>query len=73
MLYGIFMYMYRNLKSIDNRFHRYLYMGLFGSFTAFLTASMFQCFYTDEENLVMLWPNTGLLSAIVKVERKERA
>ncbi len=67
MLYGIFKYMLNNLKNINDKFLRYAYMGLFGSFTAFLMASMFQCYFTDEENLVMLWLNVGLLVSIVKI------
>ncbi len=72
MLCGIFIYMCRNFKNIEDRFLRYFYMGLFGSFTAFLLASMFQCFFTDEENLVMFWLNIGILAAIVKVDNKEK-
>ena len=70
MLYGILKYMFYNMKSINDRSMRYFYMGLFGSFTAFLIASMFQCYYTDDECLVMLWLNTGILAGIVKVAGK---
>lgn len=66
MLYGILKYMFDNIKSVNDRFLRYFYLGLTGSFTAFLAASMFQCYYTDDETLVMLWLNTGILAGIVR-------
>ena len=69
MLYGFFKYMVLNIKYINDKVLRYLYLGLFGSYCTFLVASMFQCFYTDEENLVMLWFTIGLLVSIVKVEK----
>ncbi len=71
MLYGIFKYMATNIKYIEDRFARYLYMGLFGAFCCFLAASMFQCYYTDEENLAMFWFVIGLMVAIVKVEKRD--
>ncbi len=71
MLYGILKYMFDNQKRIENKFLRYVYMGLFGSFTAFLMSSMFQCYFTDEENLVMLWLNVGLLVSVVRMGTKK--
>ena len=71
MLFGIFRFMVINLKLIEDRFSRYLYMGLFGAFCCFLAASMFQCYYTDEENLAMFWFAIGLLVAIVKIEKRD--
>ncbi len=69
MLYGIFRYMAVNLKYIKDIFLRRMYLGLFGAYCVFLAASIFQCFYTDEENLVMFWFVIGLLAAIVKIEK----
>ncbi|MDY6968026.1 MAG: O-antigen ligase family protein [Spirochaetota bacterium] len=69
LLYGIFRYMYKNLPLIKDRLLRFLYLGLFGFYSAFLVASMFQCYFTDEENLVMFWFYIGLLCAIVRIEK----
>jgi O-antigen ligase len=69
MLFGIFKYMVVNLKYIQDKLLKGLYLGLFGAYCVFLVASLFQCFYTDDENLVMFWFNIGLLASIVKVEK----
>jgi O-antigen ligase len=69
MLYGIFKYMVVNLKNINDKFLKSLYLGLFGAYCVFLVASLFQCFYTTDTNLVMFWFTIGLLAAIVKIEK----
>lgn len=69
MLFGIFKYMVVNIKYIHDKLLKGLYLGLFGAYCVFLVASLFQCFYTDDENLVMFWFNIGLLASIVKVEK----
>ncbi len=71
MLYGIIRYMFDNIRLMDDRFMWYFYMGLFGSVTAFLMASMYQCYYTDDETLVMFWLNVGLLAGIVRASGKD--
>ncbi|MBN2403545.1 MAG: O-antigen ligase family protein, partial [Spirochaetes bacterium] len=71
MLFGITKFMIVNIKNIDDKFMKALYLGLFGAYCVFLVASLFQCFYTDEENLVMFWFVTGLLAAIVKIEKRK--
>lgn len=73
MLYGLFKFMLENLNTVKNKFLKYLYMGFFGSFTAFLFASMFQCYFTDEEPLAAFWLNIGLLASIVTISQKEAA
>ena len=69
MLFGIFKYMAINFKFIQDKLLKGIYLGLFGAYCVFLVASLFQCFYTDDENLVMFWFNIGLLAAIVKIEK----
>lgn len=71
MIYGLIRYMVDNLKHVEDRFLRLLYLGLFGSFCCFLAASMFQCYYTDEENLAMFWFVIGFLVAVVKIEKRD--
>jgi putative inorganic carbon (hco3(-)) transporter len=69
MLYGIFKFFIVNLKYIKDKFLKYLYLGLFGAYCVFLVASLFQCFYTTDTNLVMLWFTIGLATAIAKIEK----
>jgi O-antigen ligase len=69
MLFGIFKYMVVNIKNINDKLLKSLYLGLFGAYCVFLVASLFQCFYTDDENLVIFWFVIGLLTAIVKIEK----
>ncbi|MBN2401373.1 MAG: O-antigen ligase family protein [Spirochaetes bacterium] len=72
MLFGIFKYMVVNLKNINDKFMKALYLGLFAAYCVFLVASLFQCFYTDDEDLVMFWFAIGLLAAIVKIEKRKK-
>lgn len=66
MLFGIFKYFWTHLALIKDRSMRLFFMGLFGAYCTFLVASLFQCFYTDEEDLVMFWFIIGFGAAIVK-------
>jgi len=72
MLFGIFRYMSAGVKDIEDRFYRHLAMGLFGAYCTFLAASMFQCYFTDEENLAMFWFTVGLFAAVVRVVNAEK-
>lgn len=72
MLFGIFRYMAVHVRTIEDRFYRYLSMGLFGAYCTFLAASMFQCYFTDEENLAMFWFTVGLFAAVVRVANREK-
>jgi O-antigen ligase len=69
MLFGIFKYLVVNLKYINDKLLKSLYLGLFGAYCVFLVASLFQCFFTTDTNLVMLWFTIGLAAAIVKIEK----
>jgi O-antigen ligase len=69
MLFGIFKFYVANLKYVNDKFMKGIFLGLFASYCVFLIASLFQCFFTDEENLVMLWFTIGLAAAIVKIEK----
>jgi putative inorganic carbon (hco3(-)) transporter len=69
MLFGIFKYLVANLKYIKDKLLKSLYLGLFGAYCVFLVASLFQCFFTTDTNLVMLWFTIGLAAAIVKIEK----
>lgn len=73
MLYGILRYMIIKVRSLTNEgWLKYLFWGLFGSYCSFLIASMFQCYYTDEENLALFWFAIGLITSIVKVIELEK-
>ncbi|MBN2042097.1 MAG: O-antigen ligase family protein [Spirochaetes bacterium] len=71
MLFGIFRFFWKNLNKINDIVLKLYFWGLFASYCIFLIASLFQCFYTDEENLVMFWFNIGLAAAIVKIDANE--
>ncbi|MFH0976894.1 MAG: O-antigen ligase family protein [Spirochaetota bacterium] len=70
MLFGIFKYMTVNLKSVNDKLLKSFYLGLFGAYCVFITASFFQCYYTDDENLVMFWFVIGLSAAVAKIEKQ---
>jgi len=40
----------------------------FGLMIAFLAAGLFQCYYTDEENAMLLWFLLGLVTAVCRME-----
>lgn len=72
LLAGLFRYMVVNLRDIRDPAARLLYMGLFASLCCFCAAMLFQCYFSDDKNVVMFWFVAGLLAAIVKIERAER-
>jgi len=48
-----------------------LFLGGFSSAVAFFLASLFQCYYTDAEDGMLLWFTFGLVMAFSGIQRSK--